>query len=100
MSVRTKQYAEHYLIHPAFLENGNATWMRDMANALVGLGNMNVITVNWGDLSTGRYDCVVEKNMPVAGTSIFFYCSQKSEECLEPCQTSMMKLFTKIVNSF
>ena len=43
-----------------------------MANALVGLENMNVITVNWGDLSTGRYNCVVEKNMPMAGTSIFF----------------------------
>ena len=92
ISVRTKQYAEQSLTHPAFLENGNATWMRDMANALVGLENMNVITVNWGDLSMGRYYCVVKKNMPRAGTSLFYFnCSQKSEACLEPCQTSMMK---------
>ena len=68
--------------------------MRDMANALVGLENMNAITVNWGDLSTGRYDCVVKKNMPMAGTSIFYFnWSQKPEACLEPCQISMMKLF-------
>ena len=54
--------------------------MRDMANALVGLENMNAITMNWGDLSTGRFDCVVKKNIPGAGTSIFYFnCSHKSE---------------------
>ena len=54
--------------------------MRDMANALVGLENMNAITMNWGDLSTGRYDCVVKKNIPGAGTSIFYFNrSHKSE---------------------
>ena len=93
MSLRTKHYAENCLMHPAFLENGDATWMRDMANALVGLENMNAIAVNWGDLSTGRYDCVVQKNMPMAGTLIFYFnSSQTSEACLEPWQTSMMKL--------
>ena len=76
--------------------------MRDMANALVGLENMNAITMNWGDLSTGRYDCVVKKNIPGAGTSIsYFNCSHKSEAWLEPCQTSIMKHFCKkIVNGF
>ena len=91
MSFRPKHYAEYWFTHPAFLENGNATWMKDMANVLVGLENMNTITVNWGDLSTGRYDCVVKKNMPRAGTSIFYFnYSQESDVGLELCQTFIM----------
>ena len=94
MSFVTKPYAEH-LTHPAFLENGDAKWMSYMANALVGLGNMNVITVNWGDLSTGIYDCVFKKNIAKAGTSIlyFYLPSEVRGVFSEPCQISMINLF-------
>ena len=82
-------------MYPAFLENGDAAWMRDMANALVGLGNMTVITVNWGDLSSAwifgidtgllGYRCVLQKNIPRAGTSIFYFYVLRSQWCV--CRT-------------
>lgn len=104
MSFRTKPYTEHYLTHPAFLENGDAKWMKNMANALVGLGNRNVITVNWGDLSTARwygfnlhlfgYKCVLKKNIPKAGISVFYIYLHSEVRGVhsEPYQTSMMNL--------
>ena len=94
-------------MYPAFLENGDATWMKNMANALVGLGNMTVITVNWGDLSSAwifeintgllGYRCVLQKNIPRAGTSIFYFYVLRSQWCVcRTLQTSMMNLFGKI----
>ena len=93
----TKPYAEYYLRYPAILENGDAAWMRDMANTLVGLENMNAITVNWKRFSTGRYECALKKYMPTAGTSIFYFFlpSEVRGVFSEPCQTSMMNLFGK-----
>ena len=43
-----------------------------MANALLKLENINVITVNWGDLSSGVYQLVVLVNMPKAGNYEFW----------------------------
>ena len=59
-----------------------------MANALVGLGNMNVITVNWGDLSTipytglFGYPCILQENVPKAGTSLFYFYVIRSQWCV------------------
>ena len=60
------------------LENGDSEWMRDMANALLKLNNINVITVNWGDLSSGVYQWVVFENMPKAGILVIFYSYRSS----------------------
>ena len=36
-----------------FTENGDAEWLRLMAKELVKVEDMNVVTVNWGDIAGG-----------------------------------------------
>lgn len=49
-----------------FSENANFSWVRDMANALINVEELNVITVDWGELVGGLYKTAVS-NIHVAG---------------------------------
>ena len=49
-----------------FSEDGDVWWLRDMAKELVKVADMNVVTVNWGDIVGGLYDSAVN-NMYKAG---------------------------------
>ena len=48
-------------------ESGDTPWLSNMADALLKLEDLNVITLNWGDISVGSYTKVVF-NMYRAGT--------------------------------
>ena len=49
-----------------FSEDGAVWWLGDMAKELVKVADMNVVTVNWGDIVDGLYDSAVN-NMYKAG---------------------------------
>ena len=53
-----------------FPEDGDVWWLRDMANELVKVADMNVVTVNWGDIVGGLYASAV-KNMYKAGNHVY-----------------------------
>ena len=53
-----------------FTENGDAEWLREMAKELVKVEDMNVVTVNWGDIVGGFYHTAVN-NMYKAGNEVY-----------------------------
>lgn len=53
-----------------FPEDGDVWWLRVMANELVKVADMNVVTVNWGDIVGGLYASAV-KNMYKAGNHVY-----------------------------
>ena len=53
-----------------FSEDGDVWWLRDMADELVKVADMNVVTVNWGDIVGGLYASAV-KNMYKAGNHVY-----------------------------